>query len=525
MIGLPTGYTINVGSKSQAATMINNPNGSVKSLAITDGFYSNEDQTCQYLYDAYFRLSSNNCGSVWQSTYSYDAYGNISKSAGSGPGTSFLPTYSTSPNNNRYASIPGGTVTYDSNGNLTDDTFHAYTWDSDANPIAVDSTTFVFDAFDRRVEYGSGSSWTQFLYAPSDPSTTLAGASQQTSASLRIRLPGGAQALLGTSGVTDYRRPNWQGSEPIDSSTTQTVVNDSSFTPFGEHYQNNNGYNGFYAGNVSIWSSFMDGYTALNRLYHFDQGRWISPDPAGLSAVDPTNPQSWNRYAYVLNNPLSYTDPSGLFSPQDPPDPVPSSDQFGGSICYVISGWSYTNSPLSDIGPTLICKTVGTVLYAFSPGPSGGAGSGPSQYNPCSGASPTNLTYTQGTKSHIINTHLTLWRNMHPNLQKSQYMFEGGIKNTAQAWAMIQQFNAYSFAHPTSIQVSENGIAFTAPYPIHPPAAYVGIEQTQMPSLLFGLIRGPIGSLRTTMNTVVVGLDCSTVKTSFPGRPTAQQEP
>ena len=28
-------------------------------------------------------------------------------------------------------------------------------------------------------------------------------------------------------------------------------------------------------------------------------GRWLSPDPAGLSAVDPSNPQSWNRYVYV----------------------------------------------------------------------------------------------------------------------------------------------------------------------------------------------------------------------------------
>jgi hypothetical protein len=39
----------------------------------------------------------------------------------------------------------------------------------------------------------------------------------------------------------------------------------------------------------------------------------FQPDPAGLAAVDPSNPQTWNRYAYVGNNPMSNVDPSGLY--------------------------------------------------------------------------------------------------------------------------------------------------------------------------------------------------------------------
>jgi hypothetical protein len=38
----------------------------------------------------------------------------------------------------------------------------------------------------------------------------------------------------------------------------------------------------------------------------------MTPDPAGLAAVNPANPQSWNRYAYVLNAPTELTDPLGL---------------------------------------------------------------------------------------------------------------------------------------------------------------------------------------------------------------------
>lgn len=45
------------------------------------------------------------------------------------------------------------------------------------------------------------------------------------------------------------------------------------------------------------------------RLYDPLTGRMQSADPL---VPDPADPQSFNRYAYVLNNPLAYTDPSGF---------------------------------------------------------------------------------------------------------------------------------------------------------------------------------------------------------------------
>jgi RHS repeat-associated protein len=53
-------------------------------------------------------------------------------------------------------------------------------------------------------------------------------------------------------------------------------------------------------------------YDFLARKYPPVQGRWISPDPSGLGSANPANPQSWNRYAYVLNNPMGLIDPLGL---------------------------------------------------------------------------------------------------------------------------------------------------------------------------------------------------------------------
>lgn len=45
------------------------------------------------------------------------------------------------------------------------------------------------------------------------------------------------------------------------------------------------------------------------RHYNLNLGRFLSVDPA---PADPMRPQSWNAYAYVLNNPLKFTDPFGL---------------------------------------------------------------------------------------------------------------------------------------------------------------------------------------------------------------------
>jgi RHS repeat-associated protein len=49
----------------------------------------------------------------------------------------------------------------------------------------------------------------------------------------------------------------------------------------------------------------------LARYYSSVQGRFTSPDPL-LESAEPKRPQSWNRYTYVLNNPLKFVDPDGL---------------------------------------------------------------------------------------------------------------------------------------------------------------------------------------------------------------------
>ena len=47
------------------------------------------------------------------------------------------------------------------------------------------------------------------------------------------------------------------------------------------------------------------------RYYRADLGRFTTVDPAITIKENLVDPQRWNRYAYVTNNPLKYTDPDG----------------------------------------------------------------------------------------------------------------------------------------------------------------------------------------------------------------------
>ena len=134
---------------------------------------------------------------------------------------------------------------------------------------------------------------------------------------VRVPLPGGVTQLNYGSSVL-FAHKDWLGSDRLISNrSTRTYYSDEAFAPFGEEYVSFGTSNwpmvftGDYSDiDSSGTKSILD---TPNRELSPTQGRWISPDPSGVAAVDPTNPQTWNRYAYVMNNPLSNTDPLGLF--------------------------------------------------------------------------------------------------------------------------------------------------------------------------------------------------------------------
>ena len=172
----------------------------------------------------------------------------------------------------------------------------------------MDGIGLTYDALGRMVEQNRSGSYTQFMYSPTGFKMTIFNG--QTVTKNFVPLAGGGMAVWTSIGLTDIRHPDWLGSSRFASTPSRTMYFDTAYAPFGEPYAQSGTTDLSFTGQNSDTTS--GDYDFLYRPYS-TQGRWPSPDPAGLAAVDSTNPQSWNRYAYVLNNPLSKVDRTGLF--------------------------------------------------------------------------------------------------------------------------------------------------------------------------------------------------------------------
>src|SRR5579859_6277967 len=321
--GRLTTYTFNVGNPTQTdtGTLTWNANGSLQKLQITDNLPNAIDtQTCTYSHDDLGRIASVNCGSsIWQQNFSYDPFGNITKTVPQGSmGISFPSTpnaYNTATNK---INLTG--YSYDNNGNLLTDATgsHQYSWDAEGRPVCMDNIALTYDALGRMVEQARGgtcanpgTTYQQIVYGPGG--SKLALMNGQTLSKAFVPLPGGATAVYTSTGLAYYRHSDHLGSSRLATTPARTPYYTGAYAPFGENYAENGntdrsftGQNQDTIGGIAPLDDFMF------REHTPNQGRWISPDPAGLGAVNPTDPQTWNRYAYVANRPLTSVDALGL---------------------------------------------------------------------------------------------------------------------------------------------------------------------------------------------------------------------
>ena len=290
-----------VGSNTQGGTLTWNGNGTLGQLQITDTYHTTNAQTCAFGYDDLSRLTTDQCGSVWQQTFGYDAFGNIEKTGSS----TFLVGYTSGNHISGYS--------YDGDGNLTYDGTTHYNYDAEGRPTSMTGgPTAVYDAFNRLVEVQSGGVTTNLVYSPDGYKFAYMNGS--TVKRYSAPLPAGLQVVYTAptpAGPAHWRHADWLGSERMASTATHGIYYDGAYAPFGENYVETGTTDRSFTGQTQDITLGL--YDFSFRQQSSAQGRWLVPDPAGLAAVDLTNPQTWNRYAYLANNPLNATDPLGLY--------------------------------------------------------------------------------------------------------------------------------------------------------------------------------------------------------------------
>jgi RHS repeat-associated protein len=110
--------------------------------------------------------------------------------------------------------------------------------------------------------------------------------------------------------TTTFYHGDHLGSARLMSSVNGYPVWQATYLPFGYEKNSQSGVNAYkFTGYERDSESGLD---YANQRYYFSTiARFMTPDPLGASA-DIMNPQTWNRYTYVINSPLSYIDPLGL---------------------------------------------------------------------------------------------------------------------------------------------------------------------------------------------------------------------
>jgi RHS repeat-associated protein len=240
---------------------------------------------------------------------------------------------------------PGG-VSYDVAGNVLNDGQNQYLYDAEGRICAVASspvpsmtvmTGYLYDADGTRVAKGRISTWScdpgangfqttnDYILGPSGEQVTemgMGGTSNGATTSglawqhTNVYAAGSLIATYDNDGLHFYLN------DPLGTRRAQTdyagvLEQTCSSLPFGdglvctgsttyptEHH---------FTGKERDTESGNDYFGA--RYYASSMGRWMSPDfsesPVGIPYGDIENPQSFNLYGYVFNNPLKNRDPDG----------------------------------------------------------------------------------------------------------------------------------------------------------------------------------------------------------------------
>ena len=281
-------------------------------------------ESASYTYDNYGRLVTSNQtsnGSSAQRRFAYDRWGNrsgvwdatsggtqiqsVSNQTASFPGTGNAPT-------NRITSVTSGSTsnyTYDANGNVTNDGSQSYTYDSEnrlMKSIGAVTASYAYDHQNRRYKKTIGSSVTHYVWEGSQ----VVGEYNARTGALLVQYGYAGSGMIAKSagGTTQYFLSD-RLSMRLALSDVGVVAGRQGHLPFGDDFgESGSQEKHHFTGYERDGESGLD--YALNRNNSPNIGRFQQADPYKASGYM-VDPQSWNRYSYVENDPVNFLDPTG----------------------------------------------------------------------------------------------------------------------------------------------------------------------------------------------------------------------
>lgn len=334
--------TVNNPTDPNASIDQSKNNGNIGRIEYSIGNTLQYTQT--YQYDGVNRLqygvehnnsTLNDGGRAWYQTFQYDQFGNrgIDVTNSSYNADASKPPLQLSNLSSITNQITRPGFSYDSMGNLISEPGIIYTYDAENRLVTATvqggaTSQYVYDSSGRRVKkiIANGIT-TRYVYGASgelqEERNDAAGALikeyiYRMGELIATKVPGQDYQFATSDNL---------GSPRVWTDKNGNVISSGrhDYMPFGEEifagtgtrtptqgYGTNTQQDGQ---RKQFTSKERDVETGLDyfgeRYYSSVHGRFISVDPLTASAR-PGNPQTWNRFVYVLNNPLRYIDPDGL---------------------------------------------------------------------------------------------------------------------------------------------------------------------------------------------------------------------
>jgi len=216
----------------------------------------------------------------------------------------------------------------------------SYCYDLNGNMVSGDGRSIEYSIFDKATKITKGGHTTEFSYSPERARykrVDTSGAGVTTTFYLgsveyiqkpdgstfyRRNIPGAVIEVPATGAMkASYLHTDHLGSTDVITSNTGATAQETSFDVFGKKRSVSNWVGEILTptfGPLALTSKSYTGHEAADevgvihmngRIYDPHLGRFMQADPFIDGATDS---QGYNRYTYVRNNPLAYSDPTGF---------------------------------------------------------------------------------------------------------------------------------------------------------------------------------------------------------------------